>query len=133
MTGRALTISRLAQQAGVGVETVRYYQRIGLVADPVKPATGYRIYPEASLARIRFIQRAKQLGFSLAEITELLGLDDGACRQTRLLAERKLELIQAKIDDLSTMAGVLEEMIHSCQEHDGHAACPIIQSLSKPS
>lgn len=127
----ALTISRLAQQAGVGVETVRYYQRIGLIAEPVKPASGYRIYPAETLSRLRFVQRAKQLGFSLAEISELLELDDAACSETRGLAERKLELIQAKIEDLETMAGVLREMIKSCKNHDAQSACPIIQSLSK--
>ena len=71
-----LTIGRLAQSAGVNVETIRYYQRVGLLKEPEKPAYGYRHYPPDTVARIRFIKRAQQLGFTLEEISELLSLGD---------------------------------------------------------
>jgi MerR family mercuric resistance operon transcriptional regulator len=128
---QAMTISRLAKQAGVGVETIRYYQRLGLIEAPPRPATGYRVYPTRTLERLYFILRAKQLGFSLAEITELLKLDGADCSQTRELAEHKLELIKAKIRDLTSMTGVLEHMVEACRTRDQAADCPIIQSLSK--
>ena len=127
-----LTIGRLAARAGVGVETIRYYQREGLIQEPPKPASGYRRYPVASLARLRFIQRAKGLGFSLAEIRELLQLGDGCCGQTQALAERKLELVRAKQRQLAAMAEALETALAACQTNPDDAACPLVQSLSEP-
>lgn len=126
-----LTIGRLAARAGVGVETIRYYQREGLIAEPPKPAHGYRRYPAESLARLRFIQRAKGLGFTLAEIRELLELGDGCCGRTQTLAERKLELVRAKQRQLAAMAGALETALESCQTNPDDAACPLVQSLSE--
>ena len=130
MVQTAYTIGKLAQAAGVNVETIRYYQRIGLITEPPKPATGYRVYPSETIDRLRFIQRAKELGFSLQEITELLQLDQGNCRETRLLAMRKLETIQARIHDLKSMQAVLQELVDSCKDNDASQPCPIIQTLS---
>lgn len=134
MTGQStdeLTIGRLAQRAGVGVETIRYYQREGLIAEPPRPAHGYRRYPAATLARLRFIQRAKGLGFSLAEIRELLELGDGCCGQTQALAERKLALVRDKQRQLAAMASALEAALAACHDNPDDAACPLVQALSE--
>lgn len=125
-----LTIGRLAQAAGVGVETIRYYQREGLIAEPPRPVTGFRCYSAATLARLRFIQRAKQLGFSLAEIGQLLELGDGCCGRTQALAENKLALVRAKQRDLAAMAQALEDALAACQDNPTDAACPLVQTLA---
>lgn len=129
---KKLTISVAAKQAGVNIETIRYYQRIALIEEPEKPLTGYRIYPQSTIDRIRFIQRAKELGFSLAEITRLLELEDGQCDQTRELAELKLDLINTKIHDLQTMGEVLEKLICACKTNPDADSCPLISSLADP-
>ena len=99
-TDQGFTIGHLATAAGVNVETIRYYQRIGLIDEPVKPAQGYRRYPAATVERIRFIKRAQELGFSLDEITDLLSLNDRDCDEARTITEHKQEIIQQRIDDL---------------------------------
>jgi MerR family mercuric resistance operon transcriptional regulator len=131
MYAKALTISRVAEAAGIGVETIRYYQRIGLIDEPAKPASGYRVYATSILTRLKFIQRAKELGFSLAEIQELLSLDSNACDQTQDIAQRKLQLIQSKISDLQAMAAVLDDLLKACRGNHSHAGCPIIETLSR--
>lgn len=128
---KPLTISRVADAAGIGIETIRYYQRIGLIDEPPKPPGGYRVYDPGIVARLKFIQRAKELGFTLAEIQELLSLDRTACDQTQDIAQRKIQLIQQKISDLEAMAKVLEELLASCRTNDTHAGCPIIETLSE--
>ncbi len=127
------TIGVAAREAGVNIETIRYYQRIGLIEEPPKPDAGFRLYPESTIERIRFIQRAKALGFSLNETTRLLELEDGRCEQTRELAESKLAVINTKIEDLSNMAAVLTEHIKCCQSNTDNQACPLISSLSSES
>ena len=127
---RKRTISVAAAEAGVNIETIRYYQRIGLIDEPAKPLSGFRIYPQATVNRIRFIQRAQALGFSLAEIRILLELDDGNCKKTQQLAEQKLALIQQKINDLNTMAGVLKQQVKACKNNTDTACCPLISSLN---
>ena len=89
-----LTISKVAKLAGIGVETVRYYQRIGLIDEPPKPPQGYREYPRATISRLNFIHRAKRLGFTLAEISDLLQLTDAECATTQQIAEHKINLIK---------------------------------------
>lgn len=131
MKNGVLTISRLAREAGVGVETIRYYQRIGLLKEPVKPAQGYRIYPQASLARLHFIARAKQLGFTLNEIKELLMLESSDCQQTQQIAVQKLETIQQRITDLTSMAETLQQLIDACHDGGQSGTCPIIKTLNK--
>jgi MerR family mercuric resistance operon transcriptional regulator len=130
MPDRKLTISVVAKRASVGVETIRYYQRIGLIEEPDKPISGYRIYSEEAIARLSFIQRAKQLGFTLSEISSLLGLGDGKCEETKELANKKLESINLKIKDLRSMAHVLEQLIESCADNPAHQGCPIIRTIS---
>lgn len=125
-----LTIGKLGQLACINKETVRYYQRIGLIIEPQKPISGYRIYPEETVARLAFIKRAKLLGFSLDEIKQLLQLDSGECEQTRQLAEQKQKIIQAKITDLQNLANTLNNHIKACQTSDNKQPCPLISSLS---
>lgn len=131
MTQTPLTIGRLAKAAGVNVETVRYYQRVGLVAEPVKPLEGFRVYPEDTVDRIRFIKRAQKLGFSLQDIAHLLELGDGHCDDVREQAEAKLAKIEAQIKDLQAMRKTLKTLISQCNAGDEGGHCPIVQSLTK--
>ena len=130
MTLKPLTISEVARQGGVGVETIRYYQRLGLIEEPAKPSTGYRTYTHETISRLHFIQRAKRLGFTLAEIGELLQLQSGDCSQMRQLARHKLDAIRSKIADLTAMAETLEELLEACGIESNRRGCPIIESLS---
>jgi MerR family mercuric resistance operon transcriptional regulator len=126
-----LTIGAVAKAAEVNVETIRYYQRLGLIEEPAKPLGGVRRYASDAVERVRFIKRAQQLGFSLAEIRRLLALEQAqSCRSARSLAEEKLGLVKARIADLDRMRGVLEELIARCEIRRGKVACPIIATLS---
>ena len=131
MTIKPLTISNTAKQAGVGIETIRYYQRIGLIAEPPKPPTGYRIYPAETVSRLLFIHRSKELGFSLSEIAILLTLGEEHCLETKNMASAKLDLIKHKIKDLQAMANTLEQLVHSCEANQTQTACPIINAIHK--
>jgi MerR family mercuric resistance operon transcriptional regulator len=127
---KKMTISRLADTAGVNVETVRFYQRSGLLDEPVRPDIGYRTYKEEDVRRIRFIKRAQQLGFTLGEIAELLKLEGSqTCTETRDLAARKLSMVESKLHDLLAMKKALTEMIGRCDIGDRARGCPIIQAL----
>jgi len=131
MPKRPLTINAVAKKSGIGIETVRYYQRIGLIEMPEKPLSGYRIYSDAIIDRLIFIQRAKELGFSLAEIASLLALGDGRCAETKELAVHKLAIIKNKLQDLQALAITLEKLIQSCEANSAHQGCPIITAISK--
>jgi MerR family mercuric resistance operon transcriptional regulator len=125
----SLTIGRLARAAGVGVETIRYYQQRGLLPVPRSEGT-FRHYPVALTARIHFIKRAQELGFSLDEITELLGLEDGSHRSTiRRIASDRLAQIEAKLLDLTRMKRTLKHLVAECEHTRGDLPCPIIASL----
>ena len=126
-----LTIGLLAHAAEVNVETIRYYQRRGLLEEPAKPPRGRRRYPSAAVRRIRFVKRAQQLGFTLEEVKSLLQLeDDQSCRETRLLAEQKLLVIERRLADLTRVRRVLKGLIAKCVEGNRPRSCPIIASLS---
>lgn len=126
-----LSIGGVAAAAGVNVETIRYYQRRGLLEEPSKPQRAQRRYSPAAAKRVRFIKRAQQLGFTLEEIKDLLLLEDGqSCRETRTLAERKLGLIETRIADLNRMRRLLKGLIAECVEGKRPRACPIIATLS---
>ena len=127
---KPLTIGHLARAAGVNVETVRYYQRVGLVKEPNKPRSGYRIYPPESVDRIKFIKRAQPLGFSLQEIAELLVLGDGHCEDVRLRAETKRAQIIKQIKDLTALEKTLDQLITACQSEYDTAHCPIVETLT---
>ena len=125
-----LTIGRIARQAGVNVETVRYYQRVGLIEEPRKPGTGYRVYPASSVDRIRFIKRAQQLGFSLKEIIELLEIGDGHCNDVREKAEAKRSQIETQIRDLQLLYETLTGLIEQCQATGESGHCPVVEALA---
>ncbi|MBI1985122.1 MAG: MerR family transcriptional regulator [Rhodospirillales bacterium] len=129
-----MRISEIAREAGVGVETVRFYEQRGLIRQPAKPTTGgYRDYPSAAVRRIRFIRRAQQLGFSLAEIVELLELESGhdsACVDVRRRAEAKLEEVLTKIGDLGQIKGALETLIEACPGKGPARECSILEAIS---
>lgn len=126
-----LSIGELAAATGVGVETIRFYERRGLMAQPPKPASGYRRYPADTARQVRFIKRAQGLGFTLDEIGGLLELDQAqACGETRALAERKLALIELKLAGLSAMRDALARLVRECAPGAGAASCPIIDALA---
>jgi len=126
-----LSIGALAKAADVNVETIRYYQRRGLLDEPSKPLGGHRRYTATAAMRVRFIKRAQQLGFTLEEIRELLLLEDGqSCREARLLAERKLELIETRVADLNRMRRSLRGLVAQCAGGRRPRSCPIIATLS---
>jgi MerR family mercuric resistance operon transcriptional regulator len=126
-----LAIGAVAKAAGVNVETIRYYQRRGLVDEPYKPIGGHRRYAPSAVSRVRFIKRAQQLGFTLEEVTGLLRLEDGqSCRETRLLAEHKLSVIEERIADLTRMRRMLKGLIAECTAGQRPRSCPIIATLS---
>ena len=125
-----MTIGRLAHSAGVSVETIRYYQRLNLVELPPKPPGGVRSYSDTSVSRVRFIKRAQELGFSLAEIRHLMQLGDPQdCGEARTLAAGKLALVEARVADLERLRGTLKDLIGRCDQGGGKVACPIVQAL----
>ena len=127
---QTMTIGRLAKTAGVGVETIRYYQQRGLL--PVPMAVGaYRHYPFAMNARIRFIKRAQELGFTLDEISELLRLEDGTDRVSiRRIATARLDQIEQKLTDLRRMQKTLRHLVGACEHTSQGLPCPIIATLA---
>ena len=126
-----LTIGEVAKQAHVRIETLRYYEQMGLVAPPPRNGANYRLYPQETVRRVQFIKRAQQLGFTLAEVEGLLLLEDGqSCRETRLLAEQKLALIEQRIADLTRMRRLLNGLIAKCRDGKRPTSCPIIETLS---
>ena len=128
---RDLTIGQVATEADVHVETIRYYQRLGLIGEPPRPLGGIRRYDQTTVARIRFVKRAQQLGFSLDEARNLLLLEDGqSCRETRALAETKLRVIETRLADLRRMQKLLKALIAECESGKRPRACPIIATLS---
>lgn len=129
----SLTIGKLARSSSVNVETIRYYQRIGLIEEPRKPPTGYRKYPVLYVARIHFIKRAQQLGFTLKEIAELLSLGDGHCDNVRTLAEKNRARIRLRIKDLNSMRVALDRLIDACLNDRSTKHCSLIDALSDQS
>ena len=124
-----LTIGRLADQAGVNVETIRYYQRRGLMLEPDKPLNGQRRYSMDVIKRVRFIKRAQVLGFTLDEVGSLLELDEAhACADTRELAVHKLQVIEGKLNDLKAMRKALSTLLRQCDTGSAKG-CPIIHAL----
>lgn len=130
MNKNKLTIGFLAKAADVNIETIRYYQRIGLITEPDKPLQGYRIYPSATLTRLKFIKRAQQLGFSLAEINELLELGEGSCADVRERAEEKRTQIDKQINDLKNLRNTLSGLISTCQNGADNSHCAIVETLT---
>lgn len=132
---KPLTIGRIARQADVGIDTIRFYERRGLLPEPQRTDSGYRLYPAETIVRLRFIRRAKALGFSLDEIVTLLALQDtgGPKSEVKAITQRKLGQIEAKITDLERMRDVLRELDRDCSGTGDVRGCPIIETLSEGS
>jgi len=129
---RPLTIGKVAKLSGVGVETVRFYEREGLIPDPPRRESGYRQYPEETVSRIRFIKRAKELGFSLKEIKELLFLSSdpsATCGDIRKRAKSKIADIDARIQTLRKMKIALSQLTATCSGIGPTTECPILETL----
>jgi MerR family transcriptional regulator, mercuric resistance operon regulatory protein len=126
-----MRIRELAKSVDVNVETIRYYQRIGLLELPKKPYGGMRSYNDESLQRFRFIRRAQQLGFSLEDIRELLELSSSDCERVEKLAVEKLSLVKAKLRQLRRIESILAKTVEQCARRKGNQPCPIIETLSE--
>lgn len=125
-----LTIGQTAAAIGVNVETIRFYQRKGLLREPDRPIGGIRRYGQTDVARVKFIKSAQRLGFSLEEIAQLLRLDDGMqCSAAAQLASRHLVDVRVRLQDLSRIEGALAKLLKQCARHRGDVACPLIAGL----
>lgn len=125
-----ITIGAFAKAAGIGVETIRFYQRKRLLPEPKRPPGGIRRYGPADVARVKFIKSAQRLGFSLGEIAQLLTLEDGThCNEAAQLAARQLDDVRARLNDLKRMETALSRLVTACNSHQGTIACPLIASL----
>jgi MerR family mercuric resistance operon transcriptional regulator len=129
----SLTIGEVATRVGIGVETVRYYERRGLIEEPPRRPSGYRAYSAEAVRRLRFIRRAKALGFSLREIGDLLELEAGGagrCRDVRRQVASKLADLDARLADLQRMRRALAALAAAC-ERSGRARCPVLDALEE--
>ena len=130
---QTLTIGALAAAAGVGVETIRFYQHKGLLPLPRRRPGSVRRYGPAELARLRFIKSGQRIGFSLDEIAQLLRLEDGThCNEARAIAEHKLADIRQRLDDLQRMETALAALVARCGAGRGKVSCPLISALQAP-
>lgn len=128
-----LTIGKLAKKAGVTIDTVRFYERRGLIEEPARTLSNYRVYPEEEIAHLRFIKKAKELGFSLNEIMQLHKLQNdpkASKSDIKEWTETKIYEIRSKIKDLSRIVSALEQLTVSCDGQGPVSECPIIGALS---
>lgn len=129
-SAHSFTIGELAKTADVHVETIRFYQRKGLISEPKRPLGGIRHYTEDDSARIRFIKSAQRLGFNLDEVLVLLTLDDGTqCQEASKIAQQKLAEVRSKLTDLQRMEKTLAKLVGECEKGGGQVCCPLISSL----
>ncbi len=131
---QSLTIGKVARLAGVGVETIRFYERQGLIAEPPRKESGYRQYPQQTVVRVRFIRRAKELGFTLKEINEMLYLRNDpntTCEEIRVLAEAKKVDIEEKIRALQKIKEALVKLLATCEGRGPVSECPILDFLDQ--
>ena len=131
LNNQRMRIGELARSVDVSVETIRYYQRIGLLELPQKPYAGIRSYSSQDLQRLRFIRRAQQLGFSLEDIQALLELSSSDCEQVQTLAAEKLNLVHEKLRQLRRIESVLAKTLEQCARRKGDQPCPIIETLTE--
>lgn len=132
VSGRGLQRAELARRTGCNLETIRYYEKIGMMPDPPRTASGYRVYDEAHVSRLRFILRARELGFAIEEIRGLLGLVDGGtqtCAEVKERTERHLADVRAKIADLRRIERVLAATAAKCTG-DEVPDCPVLDALT---
>lgn len=132
---RARTIGTVARAAGVGVETVRFYERKGLLPEPPRTPSGYRQYPVEAVERLRFIRRAQALGFALGEIADLLALrvdEVAACGTVEAQAREKLAQVTGKMEELRRIEAALERLVKACQAREPTSDCPLLEALEEP-
>ena len=132
MKEQHFTIGKVANVTGVGIETIRFYEREGLIPEPPRRDSGYRQYPPATIDRVRFIKRAKDLGFTLAEIKELLNLSVGqgtTCADVKRKAMEKIKEVDAKIADLKRIKQALNQLTDQCRGKGPVSECPILENL----
>lgn len=132
LRSRGLRIGEVAARAGVGVQTLRYYERRGLLAEPRRTASGYRLYPNEAVRVVRFIKRAQGIGFSLSEIERLLELRDdrvSSCEDVRELALAKIGVVEQKVRQLTGLKKALLRLVESCERGDQDRECPILEAL----
>jgi MerR family transcriptional regulator, copper efflux regulator len=130
----ALKIGYVAKVCGIGIETIRFYERSGLIAEPPRRESGYREYPYETITRLRFIKRAKELGFSLKEINELLSMrerGEAKCKDIKRQAELKLSDIDLRIKDLQKMKKAILNLKGRCSDGASLKECPILHSLEE--
>jgi MerR family mercuric resistance operon transcriptional regulator len=129
-----MTIGELARQSGVGIETIRFYERRGLIEKPERPESGFRKYAPEIVSRVRFIRRAKELGFSLREISELLAFrvtPETSCTEVKTRAEKKIADIDSKIESLRAMRNALAKLVSACRMARPTGECPILEALEQ--
>lgn len=125
-----MRIGELARTAGVGIDTVRFYEKAGLLPAAQRNPSGYRRYDDTSVARLRFIRNAKELGFTLSEIVDLLSLRERGQRARVLQkAREKLRTVEARLRDLTRLRRQLVRLVHECEHGDPSAPCPILESF----
>ena len=125
-----LPIGAFAAAAGVNVETIRFYQRKGLLPEPRRAYGSIRRYGASDVARVKFVKSAQRLGFSLGEVADLLALEDGThCAEARVVAEQKLKDVRAKLEDLRRIEVVLAQVVERCRASRGTITCPMISAL----
>ncbi|MEM1095902.1 MAG: heavy metal-responsive transcriptional regulator [Bacteroidota bacterium] len=130
-----MTRSQIAQTVGIGKETVRYYEQRGLLPDVGRSPSDYRLYSDVDVQRLRFIQHAKTLGFTLREIKDLLDLratSDADRQQVRERAQQKLDEVDAKLQRLTQMRDTLADLVNACDGHGALDGCPIIEAMETP-
>ncbi|MGK9168220.1 helix-turn-helix domain-containing protein [Inquilinus limosus] len=130
---KGLTVGALAVAAGIHLETVRYYERIGLMPPPARTASGYRIYGAEHVRRLSFIRRARELGFGTGEVKALLSLAEPAqasCAQVRALTLAHLDAVRAKISDLRRLEAILSNTVEKCSG-DVTPSCPVLDMLTQ--
>jgi MerR family mercuric resistance operon transcriptional regulator len=131
---QSMTIGRLAEAAGVNLETVRYYERIKLMPSPARSASGHRVYEEGHVRRLAFIRRGRELGFSIEQIRALLALAEpsrASCTQVNEIARTHLDEVRAKVADLLRLEGILAATIAQCSG-DAAPSCPVLDMLAAP-
>jgi MerR family transcriptional regulator, mercuric resistance operon regulatory protein len=128
----SLTIGKIAALSNVSVETIRYYQKIGLIKEPDKPVKGYRYYSKDNIRELKFIKKAQRLGFTLNEVAELFEIGSGKCSDIQSKARFKRDQISRQIVELQALERTLNDLIESCIHSSEPQNCPIIESLSGP-
>ncbi len=134
-TKATLTLGKVAASAGVNRQTLRYYERRGLLPEPSRTGANYRAYPPDAVERVRFIKRAQALGFALDEVAELLALRDAPhsrCADVRARAQAKVRTIEAKVRDLQAVRRALAALIADCPDTEPASRCPILRTLATP-